>query len=105
MCGRGRTLANETRGKGTRESVLGVSRELDRFESCSCKWQLAYRHCHRDNKHLLNNMVRCTRGIASKQTSCVSMRDCESVTGRPFGLRQDEAAVHITFPDVPFTHV
>ena len=42
-CGRGRTLANETRGKRTRESVLCVSRELDRFESCTWEWQLA---CH-----------------------------------------------------------
>jgi hypothetical protein len=30
---------------------------------------------HRDNEHLLDNVVRCTRGIASKQTPCVCMRD------------------------------
>ena len=32
-------------------------------------------HSHGQNEHPLNDAVRCTRGIASKQTLCVCMRD------------------------------
>jgi hypothetical protein len=45
-------------------------------------------------------------GISQSMTE-TPHSDCESVTGRPFCVRQDghEAAIRITFPDVPFTHV
>jgi hypothetical protein len=70
-CGRGRTLANETRGMGTRESVLCVSRELDRFESRRSNGNSRAIHSYSPNEHSVNNAMRCRRGIASKQTLCV----------------------------------
>jgi hypothetical protein len=60
--------------RGPANSVLCVSRALDRFESRTWKLQLACRPQPRQHQHSLDDAARCTRGIASKQTPCVCMR-------------------------------
>jgi hypothetical protein len=73
--GRGRTLANESRGKGTRESVLCVSRDWIDSSHAPGNGNSRAIHSRGQNEHPLNDAVRCTRGIASKQTPCVCTRD------------------------------
>ena len=64
---RGRTLANETRGKRTRELLLRASRELDRFESCTWKSHSHAICCHGEDDRALNDAaaIHATRRVTT----------------------------------------